>query len=158
MKKMILVAETAGRKIYADEPHFVPYAKGLHRRLEEFCDIKGVAGKVEIVIGCKNDQVLIEVDRDCYYKEGNKIISKRACALGLMNCMFSDLTWVFVPDTIYNLKKYVWSDRDIIQRCYSDLKTNIRECHYFDSKRQETYELAEKLSIKDRKSFYHFID
>lgn len=93
--------KTEGRIIITNDPRLEWIAKGLHARLKYFGDIKGVGGIAQVTIYVKDDDVRIEVDRDCeyngYHNYSQGVFSKRACELSLMSMLLSDLMWVSIP-------------------------------------------------------------
>lgn len=162
MGKRKLVSQSSGREIFVEGKGLEGLAIGLHNRLIAYGDIKGVDGVASITIKSANGQLDIEVDRDCefsgIYNGNSGVMTKDACRLGLKACLFSDLSWVLLPQEEFENHTYIDGSPVSLDTLYPSLPKDKGNAMYCAQEYYRAKDLIGKLPTAEAIPVYNFLD
>ncbi len=159
-KNKVLVRGNSGREIYIEDAGLYGIAIGLDERLIEYGDIKDVDGVASIIIRQGKGQLEIEVDQQCEFKgnynHNSGVMTKRGCELALKACLFSDLSWVLLPN---EEKTDVIDGSPVdLNTLYPKLKKDKDSARYCANEYYKVKDLISQLPQSEAQAVYEFLD
>lgn len=152
-----------GRIITTNDSRLDWIARGLHKRLEHYGDIKGVACVVNIYISLVDGDIGIKVDQNCLYIgyhngfKGN--LTKMACEMALKSIVLRDLMCISVPKKTNKIGGVGFNmDQEIRNFYQTEEQNSLEGVTDIQEKYNELLKSICTLSDSEKLEIYRFLD